>query len=200
MRPRRRSLSLGLGALLLLGVSSCATLQQIAALRNVEFALDRISDLRLAGIDLERIRSFDDLGLMDAGKLALAVSRGELPMDFRLHLLAENPADNTTDARLVRMDWTLLLQNRETLSGVFEGNVLIPPGEPTDVPITISLNLVEFFEGSAQDLLELALSLSGQDGAPKEIALRATPVIDTALGPMRFPQPITILSREVGQE
>ena len=200
MRPRRRSLSLGLGALLLLGVSSCATLQQIAALRNVEFALDRISDLRLAGIDLERIRSFDDLGLMDAGKLALAVSRGELPMDFRLHLLAENPADNTTDARLVRMDWTLLLQNRETLSGVFEGNVLLPPGEPTDVPITISLNLVEFFEGSAQDLLELALSLSGQDGAPKDIALRATPVIDTALGPMRYPQPITILSREVGQE
>jgi hypothetical protein len=116
-----------------------------------------------------------------------------------LHLLAENPAENSTDARLVRMDWTLLLQERETLSGVFADNVLLPPGQPTDVPITVSLNLVEFFEGSARDLVELALSLSGQGGSPKNVALRATPVIDTPIGPMRYPQPITILSREVGR-
>jgi hypothetical protein len=171
----------------------------MAALSNVDFSLDRVSDLRLAGIDLGRIDSFDDLGFADATRLALAVSEQNLPLDFRLHLLAENPPENTTDARLIQMDWTLLLQERETLSGVFEGNVLLPPGEPTDVPISVRLNLVDFFEGSAQDLLELALSLSGQGGAPKEVALRATPVVDTPLGPMRYPQPITIVSREVGQ-
>lgn len=199
MRPRRLSISLALSALLLLGASSCATLRQFAALSSVEFSLDRVSDLRLAGIDLRRIGSFDDLGFSDAAQLALAVSRQELPLDFSLHLLAENPADNSTDARLIRMDWTLLLQDRETLSGVFEGDVLLPPGKPTGVPITISLNLVEFFEGSAQDMLELALSLAGAGGEPKELALRATPVIDTPLGPMRYSQPITILSREVGR-
>jgi len=74
-------------------------------------------------------------------------------------------------------------QDRETLSGVFDGDVLLRPGQPTDVPITISLNLVDFFEGSAQDLLELALSLAGQGGAPKDVALRATPVIDTPWDP-----------------
>ena len=199
MRPRRLSTSLALSTLLLLGISSCATLRQFAALSSVEFSLGHVSDLRLAGIDLRRIGSFDDLGFSDAAQLALAVSQQELPLDFRLHLLAENPAENTTDARLVRMDWTLLLQDRETLSGVFEGDVLLPPGEPTGVPITISLNLVEFFEGSAQDMLELALSLAGAGGEPKELALRATPVIDTPLGPMRYPQPITIVSREVGR-
>jgi len=172
----------------------------MAALRNVEFTLDRVSDLRLAGIDLGRVDSFDDLGLADAGRLALAVSQKRLPLDLRLHLLAENPAGNTTDARLVRMDWTLLLQDRETLSGVFDGNVLLPPGQPTDVPVDVSLNLVEFFEGSARDLVELALSLSGQGGAPKNVALRATPVVDTPLGPMRYPRPITIVSREIGNQ
>lgn len=200
MRPQRPFIWLALGALLFLWTSGCATLRQMAALSNVDFSLDRVSDLRLAGIDLGRIDSFDDLGFADAARLALAVSEQDLPLDFRLHLLAENSADNTTDARLIQMDWTLLLQERETLSGVFEGNVLLPPGEPTDVPISVRLNLADFFEGSAQDLLELALSLSGQGGAPKEVALRATPVIDTPLGPMRYPQPITILSREVGQE
>ena len=199
MRPRRRLFGLGLGVLFLLAISACATLQQIAALRNVDFSVDHISDVRLAGIDLGRISSFRDLGVVDAGRLALGVSQSRLPLDFQLHLMAENPAGNTTDARLIRMDWTLLLQDRETLSGVFDGDVLLRPGQPTDVPIFISLNLVDFFEGSAQDLLELALSLAGQGEASMEVALRATPVIDTPLGPMRYPRPITILSREIGR-
>ena len=198
MRHRHFRSYLAVGVLLLTTAGGCATLQQIAALRSVDFALDRVSDLRLAGIDLGRISSFDDLSIVDAGRLAMALSRNELPMDFRLHLLAENPAENTTDARLVQMDWTLLLQDRETLSGLMDSEVLLRPGEPADVPLTISLDLLEFVDGSAQDLLELALSIANQGGAPKEIALRATPTIQTGLGPMRYPQPITILSREVG--
>jgi hypothetical protein len=182
-----------------LALGGCATLQQIAALRNVEFSLDRVSGAHLAGIDLERVRSFHDLSLLDAGRLTLAVSRGDLPLDFQVHVLAENPAANSTDARLVKMDWTLLLQGRETLSGVFDGDVLLPPGQPTDLPIGVRLNLVDFFEGSAQDLLELALSVAGVGGAPKEVALRATPTINTPLGPMRYPRPITILNQEVGR-
>lgn len=186
-------------ALLVLSTNSCATLQQFAALSNVDFSLDRVSDLSLAGIDIGSIRSWEDLSFIDAGRLVLAVTRNELPMDFRLHLLAENPADNNTDARLMQMDWTLLLQDRETLSGLFDQETLLPPGVPTDVPLTIGLNLVDFFEGSAQDLLELALSIADQGGTPKEVALRATPVIQTPLGPIRYPQPITIINRRVGQ-
>ena len=187
-----------LAAGLLLTLSGCATLQQLAALRNVDFSLDRLSNVELAGIDLSRVRSYNDLGMADAARLTLAVTRNELPLAFQLHLLAENPAENTTTARLVQMDWTLLLENRETLSGVFDGDVQLPPGEPTDVPIAISLDLLEFFDGSARDLLELALSLTGQGGSPKNVSLRATPTIDTALGPMRYPRPITIVSQDVG--
>jgi hypothetical protein len=194
MRPVFLHLRLILGAALLSGLGGCATLQQIAALRDVSFALDRISDLRMAGVDLGGVRSFDDLSVADAGRIVLAVSRDQLPMEFRLHVLAENPADNTVDARLVRMDWTLLLEDRETLSGTVDREVLLPPGQPTDIPLMISLDLLEFFEGDAQDLVDLALSLAGLGGAPKEVALRATPTIQTPLGPMRYPRPITILA------
>jgi len=183
----------------LLGVAGCATLQQLAALRNVDFSVDRVTDVHLAGVDLGRVRSYSDLGIADAGRLALAVSQGTLPMDFQLHVTAENPAENSVDARLVRMDWTLLLQGRETLSGVFANELVLPRGQPTDVPITISLNLLDFFQGSARDLLNLALSLTGQGGAPTEVTLRATPTVDTALGPIRYPQPITIVRKQVGE-
>ena len=179
-------------------LSGCATLQQVLALRNVDFEVDRVSDVRLAGVDLAGMTSFDQLGFVDAGRIALAVTQRSVPLEFELNLLAENPADNSVDARLVQMDWTLLLQGRETLSGVFANETLLRPGQPTDVPISISLDLVEFFEGNAQDLAELAMSLAGQGGAPKEVTLRATPVVETSLGPIRYPRPITIVSREVG--
>lgn len=180
-------------------LSGCATLQQIIALRDVDFSVDRVSDLRLAGVEMSGVRSYGDLGLADAGRVALAVSQRELPMDFRLYLKAENPADNSVDARLVRMDWTLLLQGRETLRGVFAEETLLPRGQPTDVPIAVTVDLIDFFEGSAQDLVNLALNLSGRDGAPTQVTLRATPTVETALGPIRYPRPITIVSREVGQ-
>ncbi|MGD2045408.1 MAG: hypothetical protein PVJ80_06230 [Gemmatimonadota bacterium] len=184
---------------LAVALSGCATLQQIAALRDVDFAIDRVSNLSVAGVDLAGVRSYRDLSISEVGRLTLAVTRGDLPMDFQLHLTATNPADNATDARLVQMDWTLFLQDRETISGVFADETLLRRGQPTDVPITMSLNLFEFFSGSAQDLVEIALSLTGQGGSPREVTLRATPSVDTALGPIRYPQPITIVSREVGQ-
>lgn len=188
--------SLALAAVALAG---CATLQQIAALRDVDFAIDRVSGARLAGVDLSGVSSYRDLGINEVGRLTLALTQGELPMDFVLHLTATNPADNAADARLVRMDWTLLLQDRETVSGTFADETLLRRGQPTDVPIAMSLDLVDFFTGSAQDFVELALAVSGRGGSPREVTLEATPSVDTALGPIRYPQPITIVSREIGR-
>lgn len=181
-----------------LAATGCATLQQFAALRNVDFALDRVSSPRLAGVDLSQAGSYGDLAFADVARLALAVTQRNLPMDFLLHLRAENPQENATEARLLRMDWTLFLQDRETLRGLFEEEVLLLPGQPRDVPIRISVNLMDFFEGGVQDMVELALAIGGRGGAPKEVALRASPVVETPLGPIRYPTPITIVSREVG--
>lgn len=194
---RRRALVV-LPALLLLG--GCATLQQIAALRNVDFALDRVAQVRLADIDLDRVRSYSDLSVTDVARLTLALSREELPLDFNLFVQGENPPENGTEARLVRFAWTLLLEDRETISGVFEDEVVFAPGEPTTFPVRISLDLLEFFEGSARDLGELALNLAGEGGSPKNVALRAVPTIQTALGPIRYPGEITIVSTEVGRD
>jgi hypothetical protein len=179
-------------------LSGCATLQQFRALDRVDFSIGGISRVRLAGIDLWGVDSFADLGLVDAARLASAAQRRDLPLAFEIAVLAENPVDNVADARLVGMDWTLLLEDRETLSGSVGGETLLRRGQPTTIPIAVSLNLVEFFEGNARDLFELALSFTGAGGAAKQVTLRALPVIETPFGPIAYPEPITIVSREVG--
>lgn len=194
MRPRTSVLALPL----LLFFGGCATLQQIAALQQVDFALDRVDQVRLAGVDLDRVRSYSDLSVTDIARLTIALSEDRLPLALNLLVEGENPPDNEVDARLVQFEWTLRLEGRETVSGVFDREVVFRPGEPTTFPVRIELDLLEFFEGNARDLAELALSLSGEGGAPKNVALEAIPTIQTAIGPIRYPGTITVVSGEVG--
>lgn len=176
----------------LLSLTSCATLGQIGALRNVEFSLRGVSDVRVAGIDLAGVRSFGDLSFPDAATLASAVRDRDLPLDLDLIVQAENPTDNVADARLVQLDWTFFLEGRETVSGRIDDEIVLPRGVPTRVPVGVRLNLVDFFEGNAEDLFELARSLAGAGGATKEIAVEALPTVRTDLGPIRYPGPIRL--------
>lgn len=199
MTGKRPALRLALATLAIVLSGSCATLQQMAALRQVDFSLDGVSDVHLAGVGMSGLRSYSDLSLADGARLARAVSNRNLPLSLQLDLVGRNPAENTTSARLVAMDWMLLLDAKETVSGVFEDEVVLPPGEPQSIPLSVRLNLVEFFEGSAVDLFEMALSLAGQGGEAKDVSLRATPTVNTALGPIRYPGPITIVDARVGR-
>ena len=197
-RHRHLGLRAPIAAVLLVAASGCQTLREIAALERVDFTLDGVADARLAGVALDRIRSSREVGAGDLARVASAVASGTLPLEMDVVVGALNPADNPTQARLVRMEWTLLLEDRETVGGTLDGVTVLPPGQPTRIPIHVELDLVDFFQGSARDLLELALSLTGQGGAPKNVTLRARPTIETALGPIRYPSPITIVSEDVG--
>jgi len=188
--------SLAAGSLAL-SLAGCATLGQIGALQNVDFALQGVSNVRLAGIDLNRVRSFSDLGFGDGARLVAAVANRDLPLELDVLVQADNPAENYADARLVRMDWTFLIEDTETVSGTLAEEFLLRRGEPTIVPIEVGMNLVDFYEGSAQDLFELAQSLAGVGGSPKELTVEALPTVETALGPIRYPSPLR-LSTTVG--
>lgn len=177
----------------------CQTLREIAALRSVNFALDSVTNARLAGVDIQRFRSYEDLTATDIMRIGAAVADRQLPLRFQLHVAARNPQENQVQARMVRMAWTLLIEERETISGVIDENFVLPPGEVRDIPIGIELDLVDFFDRSARDLVDLALAVAGQ-GEPRNIKLRATPTIDTPIGEIDYPEPITIVSRDLGTE
>ena len=198
MPQYKRFLPLFIAIAALSTLPSCQTLQEIASLRDVRFAIDRVAGAELAGVNLSRIRSYEDLSVTDVLRLSRAASRQTAPLAFTLHLTAENPPSNSVTARMVQMDWTLLLEDRETVSGTFNDNIALAPGEPTDIPISIQLDLVEFFGNNLRDLVELALAVSGEGGEAKQVKLQAIPTIETPLGPIRYPQPITIVNRELG--
>jgi hypothetical protein len=157
-----------------------------------------VRDGRLAGVDLRRIAAYEDLTPMEIGRIALAISRRDVPLDFRVMIRADNPADNRTAATMVKLVWTLLLDDKEAVNGVLDTVVTMPPGETAYVPLPVRINLRQFFDGPAQSLVNLAASVAGVGSHPTRIAIRAVPTINTALGPITYPEPITIVKRTVG--
>ncbi|MEO8478906.1 MAG: hypothetical protein ABI542_04675 [Gemmatimonadota bacterium] len=183
---------------LLLGTAACAVLQQAAALTRVSFALEGVRAGRLAGVDISRLTSYRDITPTDAARLALNIARGTLPLEFTLPVSAHNPSGNGVAASMVRFGWTLDLDGREALRGSLDSLITIPAGGTVEIPLTMRVDLVEFVGGSAESLARIALATAGANADPTMVRLRATPVIDTPIGPISYPEPITIVSRSVG--
>ncbi len=62
-----------IAGMLLLGGAGCQTLREIAALRNVAFSIDRVTDARLANVDIQRLKSYEDLSPGDILRLGRAL-------------------------------------------------------------------------------------------------------------------------------
>lgn len=176
----------------LLLIPGCTTLQQIAALRQVQFDLDRVSNGLVAGVDLDRIANRGELAPTDIARLGAAAATGEVPLQFTLHVGAENPEDNPAAARLVSLDWTLFLDGNETISGVYNDDRLIAPGAVADLPIQMELDLVDFFGRNVGDLATLVGNLAGAETRRQTIRLDARPTINTSFGPIQYPGVISI--------
>lgn len=200
MSTIRDSLVVGCTLVLFAGLlTSCQTLREVASLKDVQFRIDRATDAQLAGISLREVRSYQDLRGADVARLGAALASGDLPLSFTLHVAAENPSTNSVNARLTQMDWTLLLNEKETIAGTFDEEVVLPPGTPKDVPVAIELDLIDFFDENLRGMVDLATAVGGE-GPPTNVSLRVQPTVQTALGRMRYPTPITVVSREVGAD
>ena len=180
-------------------LATCASIDGLGGgLPQVDFHLDRVSDARLAGVDLDGVGRIEQLRPADLLVIADAVGRGRLPLRFDLQVGADNTSPYRLDLRLERLEWTLLLDGRETVNGVLDSGVVLDPARTTVVPVPVELDLLRFFDDGAHDLARLALRAVGGGGPPVGVALRARPTLRTPLGPIRFPNEITIARREVG--
>ena len=187
---RLPTLAVALLAVLLLA-PGCTTISQLAALRQVDFQLDGVSNAFVAGVDLNRAQN-GSLGATDLARLGIAAARGSAPLTFNLNVGAANPSGNTAAAQLVSLDWTLFLDGTETVSGVYNDTRLIQPGARATLPIAIEVDLVRFFGRNVSDLARLVGNISGVQSQRQAIRLVARPSLNTQLGPIRYPGTISI--------
>lgn len=175
----------------------------ITNIQRLQFKLGTIDNMTVAGIKTKSIRKIGDFSILDGAKLVESFSNGKLPVSFTLNILAKNPNDGTggtknTTAVLKSLAWRLFIDDKETINGNIPNSISIPGvGQATTIPVVMSLDLLKFFQNQGyENLINLALALGGVSGSSSRVTLKATPTVETILGPITYPGELTIIDKE----
>ena len=187
---------------LLLTTSSCSVYESMVNISRLKFKLGDVNNFTVSGINISNKRSLQDFNALEVLSLTSAVASGKLPASFTLNVEAKNPNDGTggypqTNATLKKFPWRLEIDNIETISGNIGNPVSVPgTGEITNIPLTMNIDLIEFFGNKGLDnLMNLALTLGGEQGSSSKLSLYATPTVSSPLGDIKYPGELKIVDQ-----
>lgn len=169
-------------------VTGCATLQELANFAKCKFRYTNVTNTQVAGINVQQIKSFDDLTLMDAAKVTGALVQGKLPINFTMNLQVSNP--NPTTAALSKMKWVAFIDDKVLTNGVLQEKVTIASQGTANLPLTIQGDLLKVF--SKNDAASKAFGLTDLNGVPKRIGLKIRPTINIGGLDWEYPGYITL--------
>jgi len=181
-------------------LASCSVYETFVNLTRLQFKLDKVSNFELNGVNLSNKKAISDFSPQEILNISGMFATGKFPVSFVLNVDAKNPNDGTggyksTDATIQSFPWRLLIDDKETISGNISQPISVPgTGEVTIIPITIQMDLIEFFQNEGyQSLINLALTLGGENGSTSKLTLYADPVVKTPLGNISYPGEVKIV-------
>ncbi|MCU0364617.1 MAG: hypothetical protein MUE93_02980, partial [Ignavibacteriaceae bacterium] len=167
-----------LSVLLLLTTSSCSVYETMVNISRLKFRLGDVNNFVVGGINISNKKSLQDFNPLEIVNLTQVIASGKLHASFTLNVEAKNPNDGTggypqTDATLKAFPWRLEIDQVETISGNIGAPVSVPgTGDITNIPLTMNIDLIEFFGNKGFDnLLNLALTLGGEQGSSSKLSL-----------------------------
>jgi len=187
---------------ILLTSTSCSVYQTMVNLSRLHFKLGDVNNFTVSGINISNKKSLNDFNPLEILNLTQTIATGKLPASFTLNVEAKNPNDGTggypkTDATLKEFPWRLEIDDVETISGNIGSPVSVPgTGEITNIPLTMNIDLIEFFGNKGyENLIKLALTLGGQQGSSSKLTLFASPTVTSPLGDIKYPGEIKIVEQ-----
>jgi hypothetical protein len=175
---------------LIIFVIGCGVSTQIKEAKTFakcEFRLRSVTDLHLADINIQKVKSVSDLSLKKAAQLMAALKGGKpLPLTFTLNIQARNP--NKEVAAMNKLEWILLVDDHEMARGVLEETVQVLPDSAAEFPLKISSDLEKSLSGASREsMLKLAFNLVGEGNAPTHILAKLKPTIVIAGVSIAYP-------------
>jgi hypothetical protein len=171
-------------------------------LSRLKFKLGTVNNFTVNGINISNKKSLQDFNPLELLNLTQSIASGKLPASFTLNVEAKNPNDGTggypqTNATLKAFPWRLEVDDVETIRGNIGAPVSIPgTGEITNIPLAMNIDLIEFFGNKGLDyLMNLALTLGGQQGSSSKLSLYATPTVSSSLGDIKYPGELKIIEQ-----
>lgn len=171
----------------------------MAALAKCEFRIESVTNLNMAGISVQDIKSLSDLTIMDGQHLLRSVTGTTFPLNFILNIEAKNP--NSSTAGMNKMEWILFVDDIQMTTGSVDQVVTIPANNGRAViPVKINLDLKLILKGKSVDaIINFGLNLSGAGNKPTRFKIKLKPTIMIGGKPVVYPGYITVKTEFVSQ-
>jgi len=191
-----------IAVLFLIANSGCSVYETMVNISRLKFKLGDVNNFQVSGVNISNKTRIEEINPVDLLRISSDFASGRLPVSFILNVEAKNPNDGTggypkTDATLKSFPWRLEIDGKETIAGNIGSPVSVPgTGELTYIPITMSLDLIEFFNSQGyESLINLIFSIGGREGTASRLTMIATPTVSSPLGDIKYPGEITIVDQ-----
>jgi hypothetical protein len=170
-------------------VPSCGVLEQTAQMQRLSlctFDVTGVDNIKLAGVNLRQGMSYSDLNAAQVMSLTGALFSRNLPLEFIMNIKVDNPNDNL--AAMNRMEYIILLDGLQLVTGAVNERYEVPAGGSTTIPMKLQLELFEALSGETGDaLVNLAFKLTGNESNPSELLFRVKPFIRVGGRELAYP-------------
>lgn len=172
----------------------CKTRDDLQAFKEAKYSLAGIDKLHLNGVSLLDKKRPEDFNFAEAAMLFTAFSDNNLAANSTLGLNVElEEGSKDRSMTVTQLKWQLLLNGKQTLSGLINEPVELRDGLNTISVKTPVLLAEENGKPNYNNLMGLLTLLGNQDKAKRpEILLQIKPTIQTSVGPVEFPSFINI--------
>lgn len=176
---------------IILSIAGCKSMRELKNLTHCRFRIGTVQNIELAGVGIQTVRRFSDLGVKDAAKVASALAAGNLPLSMVINVEAQNP--NKTLAAMNRLDWIAMIDEVQILEGVVGERVEIQPGGVANLPLKVTTNLRKVLGSMGKsELLNYGMGLTDQSNRPSRVSLKLKPTIMVGKHPLEYPSWITV--------
>lgn len=176
-------------------LNSCELLNEVqktATLSKCDFRVASAQNITLAGVNVQNIKQFSDLTILDGAKLTNAVLKNQFPLDLTVNVEGKNP--NASPAGMTALDWILFIDNQQMTQGTLNQAFTIPANNGTaNIPMNMHFDLKQVLSGKSTDaIINFGLNLAGAGNKPSRITMKLKPTINVQGFPITYPGYITI--------
>lgn len=177
---------------LAIGFGACKSMRELKNLTKCQFRIGTVESITLAGVNIQTVRRFTDLGVKDAAKIGTALAGGNLPLGMVVNLEVKNP--NKQLAAMNRMEWIAMIDDKEVLNGIVSDRVEVEPnGGVAKLPLTVSTNLRKVLGSMGKtELLDYGMGITDQSSRPTRVSLKVRPTIMVGKHPLEYPGWLTV--------
>ena len=177
---------------LVITLSSCSVLTEMAALTKCEFSFHSATDPAVAGIDISRKTSWTDFNLLDGQKVVASIIQGTLPFEIVANVEVRNPGSLT--AAVNSMEWIAFIDDIQVATGTITDRIEVAgAGGRSMIPVRVRTDLFQYLEGdNPRTMINFALNLVDARNQPTRFSMKIKPSVMIAGQPIYYPGYFTI--------